>query len=342
MVSAKVGATLVFAEHSYHTMRRLIAVALNGLYSRAFAFAARKGESSFNQNALSAPVFCTLNNVIASCDRKRGVWALEWEALMRLLPIIFLASATLLSGCAQVEVFQVRGADRSCADIGDLDTALHDVNNFAGWDEPDFNAAITWASACADYGDPIARSSRVPTLRRYEGKLAFAPGRMKTEQQTLIDQQGSRNIQEPAITAKSKGDSADENERIETETALRKQQQAQQDEARTKQQEAADEQRKQQVLCESSKRFVLYETQEAIISNLTERARYIQARTRQNQLAKVSGVRNLTIEQEIGEALVGLDDDLKDRWIVYKMLGGSAKSPNTVKHTIANPCSAFR
>jgi len=65
------------------------------------------------------------------------------------------------------QAFLVHGAGKSCSDITQLDSALTSGNQqyFAGWTAKDFDDALAWSQACANYGWHIPGKPRLPMLQ---------------------------------------------------------------------------------------------------------------------------------------------------------------------------------
>lgn len=94
--------------------------------------------------------------------------------------------------------------------------------------------------------------------------------------------------------------------------------------------------------CEATPAYRLYAAQEAVIEDIEVQQNLRKAVSRQKQLIKMSGVRNLSAERQIAEEQLDVQAALNEHWAEYKSAGGKAASPQAVKHKIEDPCDPFR
>jgi len=125
-----------------------------------------------------------------------------------------------------------------------------------------------------------------------------------------------------------------------TEQARLVRDQAQKDNEASEQAKAVIRQRAAE--CEQTSTYSAYQAQENIISDLAQKTELISDITRNQKISRVSGVRDLAIERNNGELLVGIDENLQEHWAEYKKFGGKAISPRQVKHQLHDPCSQFK
>lgn len=92
-------------------------------------------------------------------------------------------------------------------------------------------------------------------------------------------------------------------------------------------------------VCQAQKQFQLYQAQESVISTIDQIAGWKRNQAEERRIVAASGVRDLGEERNNGEWIIQLSDDLKGYFADYKRLGGKAKSPNSVKHLLKDPCS---
>lgn len=111
------------------------------------------------------------------------------------------------------------------------------------------------------------------------------------------------------------------------------------------QQEAEVKERRDRALavwlekCKKTNDFALYELQERILQNVEWKSAAQQQIERENKIAEVSGAEDLASKYRAGERVVSADEAIDLDWPKYKSLGGSATSPDSIRHTLTNPCN---
>lgn len=229
---------------------------------------------------------------------------------------IVLVVALASSASCFADGFVVHGQEKSCFSISELDRALsvEDRRYFWGWDESDYDAAASWATACMNSGGQFAGATRVSRLRAMQKKL--------------------QHLQErEAYAAAAPQRRAEEAER--KEAARKEREQKQQEQAARKQ--AVDDKSAQLEECKKTPTYSMYLIQDMVIADLDNIKGAKEQQAMQRRYAAASKVRDLYEERAAGEALVQAQDSLKTDFAEYKRLGGRASSPSAIKGA-PNPC----
>ncbi len=78
---------------------------------------------------------------------------------------------------SQSQSFLIHGSSKSCSDITQLDSALTSGSQmfFSGWNAKDYDDALAWSQACANYGWHIPGQPRIPMLEAQRARSLGAP-----------------------------------------------------------------------------------------------------------------------------------------------------------------------
>ncbi|MGP0082998.1 MAG: M23 family metallopeptidase [Steroidobacteraceae bacterium] len=90
--------------------------------------------------------------------------------------------------------------------------------------------------------------------------------------------------------------------------------------------------------CKQSSDFALFQIQERIIIDVERKSDAQRQIEREQKIAAVSGTEDLEKKYRAGQTIVSVDEDIESNWPKYKTLGGSSESPDSVRHTVPNPC----
>lgn len=232
--------------------------------------------------------------------------------------VVLLLAAASFSCFA--EGFLVRGEDRSCYSIGDLDRALSTESSryFNGWEDADFDAAATWAESCVNSGWQFAGPTRVARLRNLQKKIRQTQARAAY-----------------AATAPQR-----QAEAAERKEADKREREVKQQEKERKRQELDG---KRQLLdeCKKTPTYSMYKIQDMVVADVANIKYAKDEQQTQRRYASASGVRDLYKERKAGEFLVEAQDSLKVDFAEYKHLGGKAASPSAIKNISPDPCAAI-
>lgn len=235
-----------------------------------------------------------------------------------------LFAALCATGAHAQATYVVHGSPRTCGSISTLDQAFstHDKNYFSGWTDQDYDAAVAWATACANWGPP-----------RWHGQVRISF--LREQQQYSRDAEGRLAAQVTAAKMRA--------ERAQAEEEARRQRERQQ-ELQQEQEQKAEARRAQSARnlahCRASAPYKLYEVQESIISDELIKLNAERALAHEKKIAEISGAVNLTAEHNAGSVIVSADERANQDFEVYKSLGGASGSPEQVAHALPNPCNA--
>lgn len=90
--------------------------------------------------------------------------------------------------------------------------------------------------------------------------------------------------------------------------------------------------------CRETKEFQLYDAQRDVTEALQQLDDAEEARREERKINAASGVRNLTVDYELGSRIVGAKQMLSDAWKRYRAAGGKAKRQRDVPEPGADPC----
>lgn len=223
--------------------------------------------------------------------------------------------------------FVIHGVPRNCRDISSLDDAYLEsarsggkiIGFYSGWSSADFDVAIEWVNACANYGRPDMRS-----IRRFALQDQKQRAEMDREQQAAT-QRAQKSQQE-----------------FDEKLRFRKEEGAARIEERRRKQEAEDAEDASRAAaferCEKTREYALFQIQENIIAEVTNDRIAHETLERQKKIAEISGTENLALKYSAGNTIVTVEENLAKDWPKYKALGGQAESPQKVTHTLRNHC----
>lgn len=234
----------------------------------------------------------------------------------------FLVSAAVIgvSPGSFAQTFSVRGGERTCADIVQLDKLMASGRPavFNGWSAQDFEAARTWAAACVNYGWQFSRTDRVARLDAAENRLS---------KDAAI---AARNIKIAQQQAAAQAEREAEARRVEE----RNRQAAEDREARSRMAREVE-------YCRKGPAYLFY-FYENLILELREQLESVRAAQRhEREVATAGGVRDLAVERANGEELVQVRDNTAAAFAEYRSRGGKAKTPTAVRKTVSDPCPPY-
>lgn len=91
-------------------------------------------------------------------------------------------------------------------------------------------------------------------------------------------------------------------------------------------------------LCLSTSKYKLYSSSKAIINSNNWVKNYQGILDKQDRIYQTSGVNNLQVRYNAGQAIETHKENIKKSFNIYKNNGGTASSPQNVK-LLPNPCS---
>ena len=94
--------------------------------------------------------------------------------------------------------------------------------------------------------------------------------------------------------------------------------------------------------CLETREGKLYEAESKVMRDLKTLDYHQRVKNRLREIAQESGVRNLTHEYNTGTYIVSGKHELKLDFMKYAQAGGKSKTPESVRHTSADPCEDFR
>jgi L,D-transpeptidase ErfK/SrfK len=100
-------------------------------------------------------------------------------------------------------LFVVHGTPRDCSSITQLDSALSDNYQafFAGWNEKDYQDAIIWSDACADFGWHVPGHPRPQSLQAQHDRVFGPAQKQPSTSGSSTAQQPSRSPRDGALPA---------------------------------------------------------------------------------------------------------------------------------------------
>lgn len=199
-----------------------------------------------------------------------------------------------------LRTFIVHGAERTCDSIGGLDRALR---------TNDVRYFAGWSAA--DY-DAAAAWSRACVVRGYEHVGAVRVAQLHARQN--LQRANASQVAEAA-----------------RQTEVNRKREA----ARTVLHEAHDA----LTDCRSTKRGQLHGAAQSIIADFELKKSGADAIARERQVGAISGTVNKAVLHNAGESIVSADEDIRQQWIVYKKLGGTAESPQKIPRNARDPCA---
>lgn len=90
--------------------------------------------------------------------------------------------------------------------------------------------------------------------------------------------------------------------------------------------------------CTQSQAYGLFRAQEAVIDDREGIAAARASIARERHVGELSGVIDMETQHVAGTQIQQWTEDLKADFAEYKSLGGTALTPQTVKHSVADPC----
>lgn len=90
--------------------------------------------------------------------------------------------------------------------------------------------------------------------------------------------------------------------------------------------------------CKDTDKYRLYFVQEEIIGDYEWIAAAKEDLKKENMIGRISGYTDKDKRYDDGAIIVEHSNQIKDLWPEYKRLGGKAKTPEKIKHSVKNPC----
>lgn len=227
------------------------------------------------------------------------------------------------------QTFLVHGVPRTCESIVTLDKAFETHNDayFDSWTDQDYDNAVAWASACANYGPPVWRGQmRISFLREHQQ-------RVREDEQRKARAATAQHLQAENAEARQKEAEARQKE-AERISAQQKEEEEQQELIHQRQIKSAQLMAK----CRAGNAYKLYEAQESIIADQESKSKWERVLAREKKVEEISGAENPSLRYSAGNAIVDAEERMTHAFGVYKSSGGTAPSPQAVTHEIKNPC----
>lgn len=243
----------------------------------------------------------------------------RWSSWAVLVGFAFIARGVF----AQSPTFVIHGVEHDCQSVFDLDRAFrtHNEAYFANWSDQDYDTAVAWVTACSAYKTLVWD---------YKMRITF----LRTHQHDVRDAEREKARQDAILKIQAQ------------EAAARKQEAARYAVEREKQQEAQERRYRSQVKaarimagCHSSDSYKLYRTQESILLDRASKDGAERALARERKIAQISGTENVVVMHNAGSIILTAEEDMAEDFAMYKKLGGTAQSPQTVTRQLRDPCA---
>lgn len=239
---------------------------------------------------------------------------------------IFFLLAFHAANAQSTHAYVIHGLGETCQAIGYLDRALErqDATFFAHWNNDDYNAATQWATACVRPGYEFVGAGRAARLRAYQAKVNQASAQQLAAETSAREKSES----EHAVLARQQAEEADREAAKEAVLARSK--------------AATDAKRRAKAVADAACRkgddYRVYKAQQRLRADLDERDRLNGVLSREEQIEERSGVKNLSLDYDLGERLVTIDEAIEKDWGRYSEAGGVSR-PGSGLHSVDNPCA---
>jgi hypothetical protein len=253
---------------------------------------------------------------------------------------IFFVIALPIAAHAQYvpqRVYMVHSLGKTCPVIGELDRALdlQDARYFAGWTNLDYNVATQWAAACVASGYEYVGAGRAARLHAYQAKAAQPPPApasppLPPSPEKLAAEAAAR--QQLALEQeKWRQQEAEEGRREAAETAVQE---------RTKAIEAKKRQARADAIaaCRHSDAYHVFQAQQRLRADIDIKDRLAEVIEHEQKIEDRSGVRNLSLDYELGARSVRIDEVIEKDRANYHLAGGRSTQDEGLR-LIENPCT---
>jgi hypothetical protein len=249
------------------------------------------------------------------------------------IALSFISTAHAQSG-PPPDAFLVHGVRRTCDSIPALDRALsvEDSSYFAGWSSRDYDTAANWAALCVSDQYRFIGHARAARLRAYQAKMTQPPTPVQppapsAEQMAADKMLADEREQQRQEAAKAAA-------KAEAQQARAEAQQARAEEALEKKRQARSE---AIAACRHSGAYRVFRAQQRLHDDIDIKDQLAEKLEHERKIEERSGVQNLTLDYELGERSVQIDEILERDWDAYMGAGGSS-TPSQGLQLIENPC----
>jgi chemotaxis protein histidine kinase CheA len=230
--------------------------------------------------------------------------------------------------------FMIHGHPRSCYNIIELDYARqrNDVRYYIGWTDQDYEAAVAWASACAQYGYPGWGPSRFQYLRALQEQARqLARQRADAEQAAAEQAAAAQALREKEAQARAEQQA----EQVQAEQARQLAAAREQEALRV----AAEKAARALQECREGVPYKLFLVRKQLLDDLAQKQNAEAALAKENKISELTGTENMAHKYYDGQAIVDADDRVARDFRAYKSYGGAADAPERVETAATAPCA---